>query len=206
MPGALLLTLLAAAPSLDHALARYHDLDEVGAERELHDLLETHPPARTAAIAHVYLGILAMEVEFDSTRAEAEFRRAVALEPTVDIPLTAAPKERMIFLRAQRAEIDAETRGPVAQLPAAAVTEAPPRRSHAAAWALGGSGAGAAIAGTVLGVLAAGSDGTTTAARAHDVSYGSYVTGQYEGLSADILWSVGGALVVAAIVVAFTGH
>ncbi|MHB8417245.1 MAG: hypothetical protein ACYDCL_04155 [Myxococcales bacterium] len=96
--------------------------------------------------------------------------------------------------------------------PAAALTEETPprRRLGPATWWLGGSGAAAVIAGTVLGVLAAGDGGSTkTGANGllvHDVPAGRYVAGQYEGLSADILWPVGGALIVAAIVVGLAGH
>lgn len=213
MPAALLLALLSAAPSLDHALARYHDLDEAEAERELRALLETHPDPHTAAFAHVYLGIISMELEFDSARAEKEFRQAVALEPTVDIPLTAAPKERMIFLRAQREEIESETGAPNAAAPVQAVTApgSAPRPSRTAAWWLGGSGAAAAVAGTVLGILAKGNQGTASeGSDGYTLHSGTtlsqYNTGQYEGLSADILWSVGGALVATAVIVALTSH
>jgi hypothetical protein len=96
-------------------------------------------------------------------------------------------------------------------VPATAITEqAPaPHRVSPATWWLGGSGVAAVVAGSVLGVLANGNDGSATKTGGlvnHDVTGPNYVTGQYEGLSADILWSVGGALVVAAVVVAFTSH
>jgi tetratricopeptide (TPR) repeat protein len=92
--------------------------------------------------------------------------------------------------------------GPV---PAAAV-EAPSRRGlPATTWWLGGSGAALALGGGVLGGLAR-ANGNTDNGINHGVTGPSYVTGQYEGLTADILWSVGGALVVAAVIVAFTSH
>ncbi|MHB8420770.1 MAG: hypothetical protein ACYDCL_22070 [Myxococcales bacterium] len=220
MPWLLLTALTSAAPAptvapaLDHALARYRDLDESAAERELRALLAGNPGPHVAALAHLYLGLIAMELEYDSPLAETEFRRAVALEPTIDLPLSAAPKERMIFFRAQKDEIESETTGrtptPVqAAAPAAALTEPAPARGHvsSAAWWLGGGGAAAAVAGTVLGVLAAQNDGTTTGTPPHhSVPYASYAAGQSEGLAADILWSAGGALVVTAVIVALTAH
>jgi hypothetical protein len=222
MPTALVLTLLAAAPSLRHALLLYHDLDEAGAERELRALLATDPPPHTGAVAHIYLGMISMELEFDSQGAEAEFRRAVALEPTVDLPLSAAPKERMIFVRAQRAEIDSEIApradartsrtaplppSELSSVPSAAIRPEAATSHHLAqaTWWLGGSGAAAIAAGTVLGFVARGNGNTDTGVN-HSVAGQSYVTGQYEGLTADIAWSVGGALLVSAVIVAFTSH
>jgi hypothetical protein len=90
--------------------------------------------------------------------------------------------------------------------PTAAVTEQSARGGvPAATWWLGGSGATLAVGGGVLGVLA-NMNGNNDSGINHGVTGPNYVTGQYEGLTADILWGVGGALVVAAIVVAFTSH
>jgi hypothetical protein len=95
--------------------------------------------------------------------------------------------------------------------PATAVTEESPapRGIPSGTWWLGGGGVGAVIAGTVLGFVA--KDGTGTSQEngltVHNGTTGSaYQTGQYEGLSADILWGVGGALVVAAVIVAVAAH
>jgi len=137
--------------------------------------------------------------------AEMEAKtRSAAPEAPIVLPLPVSPMPP-----------PAATRSPppdqASPVPAAAVTEqaAAPHRISPATWWLGGSGVGAVVAGSVLGVLANGNDGSATRTGGgvnHDVTGPSYVTGQYEGLSADILWSVGGALVVAAIVVAFTSH
>jgi tetratricopeptide (TPR) repeat protein len=91
-------------------------------------------------------------------------------------------------------------------VPSAAVTAEPAHAGiPAATWWLGGSGAALAVGGGVLGVLA-NLNGNNDSGINHGVTGPNYVTGQYEGLTADILWGVGGALVVAAIVVAFTSH
>ncbi|HUB06117.1 MAG TPA: hypothetical protein VMB50_03910 [Myxococcales bacterium] len=99
---------------------------------------------------------------------------------------------------------------PASAVTEAAVTEAPPsRRIAPATWWLGGSGVAAVVAGSIVGVLAAGNDGSVSRSGGvvtYTATGASYVTGQYEGLSADILWSAGGALVVAAVIVAFTSH
>jgi hypothetical protein len=97
--------------------------------------------------------------------------------------------------------------------PATAVfgEEKPPSRPlPGAVWWLGGSAVATGVAGTVLGVLSSSSlsgdhpielaDGDTI----HHLSPSQYSTDQTEGLAADILWGVGGALLVTAIVVALT--
>ncbi len=87
--------------------------------------------------------------------------------------------------------------------PAQAVAEAPAKGGlPAATWWLGGSGALLAVGGGVLGGLARANGNTDSGV----VPGSNYAIGQYEGLTADILWGVGGALVVAAVIVAFTSH
>ncbi|MHB8416442.1 MAG: hypothetical protein ACYDCL_00090 [Myxococcales bacterium] len=168
----------AGKPTLAHALSRYRAFDAGGAERELRSLLSSSPRRHVAAMAHIYLGMIAMEFHYDSALAEEEFRKAVALEPTVDLPYAAAPKERMVFLRAQAEEVESvqaprpppapaadigllplepepPPRTQPAPAPAApeAVAQAPRPASHAASYALFGAGAAALAAGAVFGVL-----------------------------------------------------
>jgi tetratricopeptide (TPR) repeat protein len=97
--------------------------------------------------------------------------------------------------------------------PAAAVSETPERaaRPGALTWSLGGIGVAALATGTVLGVVTQGQasqDGAkqVNGVTLHQLSPGAYAAEQNEALAADVLWSVGGALAVAAIVAAVTGH
>jgi hypothetical protein len=91
-------------------------------------------------------------------------------------------------------------------VPAAAVTEAPDRSGPpASTWWIGGSGAALAVCGGVAGVLA-GVNGNNDNGINHSVTGSAYVTGQYEGLTADVLWGVGGALIITAAIVALTSH
>jgi tetratricopeptide (TPR) repeat protein len=93
-------------------------------------------------------------------------------------------------------------------VPEAAVSgEAASRPVPASVWWLGGSAVATGLAGTILGVVAASTlskDNTSTSGvyTIHTISPSQYNTGQNEGLSADILWGVGGALLVTAVVVA----
>jgi tetratricopeptide (TPR) repeat protein len=128
-----------------------------------------------------------------------EQERRAAATPTPTPIATPAPTPTTIVLPTPVTE-------PVVPAPFEAVSEAPAKGGiPAATWWLGGSGAALAVGGGVLGVLA-NMNGNNDSGINHSVTGANYVTGQYEGLTADILWGVGGALVVAAIVVAFTSH
>jgi tetratricopeptide (TPR) repeat protein len=94
--------------------------------------------------------------------------------------------------------------------PAAAVSEGAPRRGLPAAfWWLGGSAVATGAAGTILGIVshsALGSDQpkAVDGFQLHTISAGQYQTAQNEGLAADLLWGVGGVLLVSAVIVALT--
>jgi hypothetical protein len=90
--------------------------------------------------------------------------------------------------------------------PPTALAEPPSRPAiPAASWWLGGSGAVAVVAGSILGGVAR-SNGNDDTGINHGFPVSTYNSGQYEGLAADIAWSVGGALIVAAVIVAFASH
>jgi hypothetical protein len=129
-----------------------------------------------------------------------------SLTPTPPTISAATPTPTAI-----RTETETTSRTSEPAPPAAVSEEAPARHGIApTTWWLGGSGVAAVAVGTVLGVLASGNDGSVEGRSGgyvyHSAQAGPYATGQAEGLTADILWSVGGALVVAAIVVAVTSH
>lgn len=99
------------------------------------------------------------------------------------------------------------------EAPAAAVSEVParPGRPGALTWSLGAGGLAALVTGTVLGVVAQGQASRDNATQVngvtvHHLAPGAYAAEQNEAIAADVLWSVGGALAVAAIVAVVTGH
>jgi tetratricopeptide (TPR) repeat protein len=82
-------------------------------------------------------------------------------------------------------------------------------------WALGGIGLGAGVAGTVLGVVAQGVFGKKTTTPPAGYPPGTYyigvTTNQFhtastEAYAADVLWGVGGALVVTGVILLLTSH
>ncbi len=97
--------------------------------------------------------------------------------------------------------------------PEAAVTAAPERRRHipALTWGLGGGGLGVAIVGGVLFGLAESTlsqDKTSSNGSGgvqHTLPSSTYFGATTEGNFGEVLWAVGGALLVAGGVVAFTG-
>ena len=150
---ALLLLAPAAAwagpPSLTHAEALYEIHDAAGAARELRALLALRPPAQVAAIAHVYLGMVALEAHTDPAAARAELILALKLDPTVTIPQSAAPEDQQLF---DQVRVDLRTAAegkPVPQAeaalgepspaaPATAVAAGRPATGHGAwPWVLG---------------------------------------------------------------------
>jgi tetratricopeptide (TPR) repeat protein len=128
------------------------------------------------------------------------YRTAVIVTaPPTPAPVTEAPRV-----------VDAETAAS-GSVPTAAIAEEKPERHYLrpATWWLGGSGAAAVIGASILGVLAQANDASSPGPNGvveHSVSAGAYTTGQYEGLTADILWAVGGGLIVTAVIVAFAGR
>ena len=96
-------------------------------------------------------------------------------------------------------------------VPAAAIfaEEKPARPLPGSVWWLGGSAVACGVAGTVLGFLASSNlsgDAPSPAGpyTVHHVSPSAFEAGQNEGLTADILWGAGGALLVSAVIVALT--
>ncbi|MHB8420991.1 MAG: hypothetical protein ACYDCL_23210 [Myxococcales bacterium] len=203
----------AGKPQLAHALSLYDNFDLAGAERELDALLAASPPPHTAAIAHIYLGLIDMELRYDSATATVEFRKAVAKEPTVDVPYGASPKERMIFLRAQAAEFESVPKlsHPARSRPAAEpkAVAPPPARSRTGSWVAFGVGAGALAAGAVFGVLdeQVRSEGQNAATRGVSASTlkGLPAQASTDAIVADVCYGAAAAAGIVGVALLFTG-
>ncbi len=90
-------------------------------------------------------------------------------------------------------------------------------KSRTAGWALGGIGLGAGAVGGVLEILAndifskgsaQGGSGACPAGAAacYSFTYGQYATASNETTAAEVLWGVGGALIVTGVVLLLTAH
>ena len=189
-------------------------------------LLAEGPPSGIAAKAHVYLGMIDFN-RLDIDRAREEFRRAVTIDPSMEPPLTMSPKARLAFDEARRS-VTAEyaksfspgspasaAGGPSrssSPAPEAAVSESEEgRHVPAGAWWLGGGGLAVGVVGTILFAVAEstlGSDQKVALADGavqHSLSYPTINTATTEGNAGEVLWAVGGALLVTGIIVALTG-
>jgi hypothetical protein len=143
-----------AEAQLEAALSALNDFDDAHAHRLLTELLTLDPPVAIAAKAHLYLGLIEFN-GLDTTRARAEFQRAVEIDPAVEPPMTMSPKARMAFSEARR-KVSQELAQPIAPAKAAAPKAAPaaatgtgpsseppaekPASSHVLFWSLGSAG------------------------------------------------------------------
>ncbi len=210
----------AATAALDHAVRQFETFDDVKAATELHALLMRSPPASVAAKAHIYLGLIALN-QTDSESAKAEFMNAVAADVVVDLPIGQSPKAEILFAEARRAIAS----GPLAKgapstaflheagdgaapaaapVPAAAEATLAPAPSRVPAYVVGGIGVAALVAGGIFGFLqqqaksSVGSDLSLSAAQSDAQPYAQ------DGIAADVLFGVGGAALVTAVILFFT--
>ncbi|HUB06165.1 MAG TPA: hypothetical protein VMB50_04150 [Myxococcales bacterium] len=144
--AALILGQAAAKPSLGRAVAYFNDFDDAHCQAELTALLRHPQPRLVAAKAHLYLALIAMN-RADPDGALAEFKKALLIDPAIDVGLEASPKARLAFQEA-RHELEGQLAGsdvgvarnppgPTEGAPAAAVSEAAPSPRHGRSHALG---------------------------------------------------------------------
>lgn len=163
---------MTAAQMLDQAIARFHAFDDQGARQLLRAALDNYPPPAIATRAYLYLGIIAVNA-LDEDLAREEFRRALRLQTTAELPADASPKAdilfKMAFTDVQR-EARREAQGaqltpapnpaaPLAEpLPSTVtagsqpITPAPPPNSHWLSYVLGGAAVAAAVVAVYGGV------------------------------------------------------
>ncbi len=210
---------IAQSPAtLAGAIAAFNDFDDAKAKATLDRVIAASPTGLDAAKAHVYLGLIAVNA-LDSNRARAEFVRALAIEPTVEVPYEASPKARLVFEQAQK-QFSRESSQPVDAAhpvrlqtqqvplvvengPAPAVAthkaEAPPH-SHVPAYVVGALGLAVFGAGVGFGVW---QSSTLKIADVGQLTSAQTQAGT-QGLVADICFGVGGALAVTSVVLFLT--
>jgi hypothetical protein len=210
-----------------HLVAR---LEDERAKALLQKILRRSPRATVAAQCHLYLGIIALNA-LDTDSARAEFKKAIATDATVELPISASPKARLVFGEAQ-GELAQSSQLPAAPAPAQppsvlvvppAPTEPPPPAAaappaspqisaqvepapanHLPAYVVGGVALAALAGGIVSGVEA---NATLSSAKANPVAAEAEAQGAQVGtygLIADVCY--GAALVagVTAVVLFFT--
>ena len=95
-----------SAADLAEGLQKYRQLDYDDAVKILHRVVGRQPPKAVAAKAHVYLGVIALNLS-SVDQAKEEFRLALVADATAELPYEASPKARTVFAEAQR-DFDAE--------------------------------------------------------------------------------------------------
>ncbi len=110
----ILASMLAAAhpPSLNKAISLFNNLDDAAAAKQLHALLlKPNVADNVAAQAHLYLGLIALNA-IHAKEAREQFKQALTLDATLDLPRRASPKARLAFAQA-RHELQVEMAKPV---------------------------------------------------------------------------------------------
>jgi hypothetical protein len=207
---------------LARAIQLFESFQDTEAAKALTDLLHRPAPASIAARAHLYLALIRLNA-IDPEGARGEMEKALATDVMVDLPRGQSPKAQMLFAQARREIIagGAETPpvGPAvtspAPAPAASAETNGPRvgSSHLPAYLVGVGSLVAFGTGGLFGYLQQQAlAAAENAAQAKTVAgLQGYANGQYpqDGLVADVLFGVGGAAAITAIVLFFTegsGH
>ena len=195
--------------ALGEAVKLFQDFEDQRAAAVLQALLKRSPPKSVAARAHIYLGLIALNAA-DADGAQAEFEKAVRTDVLIDLPPGQSPKAQILFAEARR-EVAAgpvglstagaaprPEEGVAAMSPVAATEE--PSPSHAPAYVVGAIGVAALAAGGIFGFLQmqSGSSARNDATLAASLNDGQPYA--QDGIVADVLFGVGGAALITAII------
>jgi hypothetical protein len=210
----------AESPALEKGIALFKNLDDEQAATVLRRFLLDRPEAHEQALAHLYLGLIALNVG-DQQLAREEFAETVSADPTVDVPPSFSPKAQLLLDDVRRHILREErARRPPPPLvaaplivregpPPAAVTAPEPEAqasspSHAPAWVTGSIAVAALGTGIAMGLLQQSVNGQ--AVQAADAGQAASLANQGAtyGLAADIAYGVSGAAAIACVVLIVT--
>ncbi len=226
---ALALDSSAQAATLKKAIRLVAKLDDDAAKEMLLGLLRHSPNAPIAAQCHLYLGIIALNA-LDTEGARYEFKKAISIDATVELPINASPKARMVFTESQGDLSQSPGPPPVPVAPAPAPTPgvvvvennpppapapaAPPAQlaapfeprpaNHVPAYVVGGIGVAALIGGIIFGVE---SNSTLSEAKSNPIAAQAEAQGSQvgtDGLIADVFYGVSLVAVASAVALYFT--
>jgi hypothetical protein len=195
--------------ALEAAVQLFQNFEDQKSEAALRALLRRSPPKSVAARAHIYLALIALNAT-EPEVAQTEFEKAVRTDVLIDLPPGQSPKAQILFAEARR-EVASGPMPAAADSPsiqtatprepaAAAAVAAQGSPSHLPAYVVGGIGVAALAAGGIFGWLqleagnSARNDPTLAAALSDGQPYAQ------DGLVADVLFGVGGAALITAIV------
>ncbi len=213
---ALAVLLAAAAPGgapFQHGVTLFDDFEYEAARRAFERLLAAKPPRPIAARCHYFLGRIAVE-QLDAERAMTEFTTALSLDPFLEPDLDLSPKGRTLLAEARQRRAQAALALPAlppagASRPSTVPDEAlmslesrtPPSRLPAYLTAAGGLACLAAAG--ITGYLYSQSVSAASANTNGPQALGQLSTAHSEAWAADVLYGVGGAALVASVVLFF---
>ncbi len=211
MHGFLVVLLLGSAPApsrppsteLADAIRLYQELKFERAAAKLENLLRGSVKTVEAARAHLYLGLIAAE-KIDIDRARSEFRQALLLNPTTELPPLSSAKIQVVFDQVRR-DIERQEGqprwGPPERVPEPALARtaetAPVRPIPTSFWVTFGVGGALALGGLAVGLQSQSS--LSAAGRAPDIGSTLRLQGQATTERAVADACFGGALVAGVI-------
>jgi hypothetical protein len=185
------------------------DFQDQAAQKAFWAILARTPPRPLAARCHFLLGRIAVN-QLDAETAEAEFLQALRLDPFLEPGSQLSPKGRTVFERARERYTQAPLASPgdskpTAAVPAAAVSEpaATESRSRLPAYLTGAGGAAVLATAGVLGWLSQQSVSSASAESSGSVALGDLSSARGQALAANVLYGVGGAALVTAVILFF---
>ena len=110
-----------AQAELDRALKLFDDFEDQKASALLFEVLKHGPSSDQAAKAHVYLGLIALNA-LKTEKARAEFKQALLIDATTELPFEASPKARLTYDQARR-DAEQEAQQEVPKHPQAGVVQ-----------------------------------------------------------------------------------
>ncbi|HUB06235.1 MAG TPA: tetratricopeptide repeat protein [Myxococcales bacterium] len=207
---AFLACLLAAAPNpgaeLAEGIAHFKAFDDDGAAALLKQSLADQPTPEQAAQAHLYLGLIAFNA-LRGAEARAEFELALEANAYAELPEDASPKAKLLLVQIRQKMLSAGAKpaAPAAATePAGAVQTDEGRASRWPAWTLAAAAVAALGTGAGFGYAQSQAQASFKTADLPGQPAGTAASLSQsigtDGLVADVLFGVGAAAGVAAIV------
>jgi hypothetical protein len=193
------------SPSLTEAIEQFKHLEDQRAAKLLTEFLTEQRSTAEAGLAHVYLGLIRLNA-LDDEGCLREFKTAMALDATLELPPKVSPKAKPLFAQAKKDVAPVAAPAPAVAAPPVVMLEgAPPSAgsSRVPAYATGIGAVVVAGVGIVLGVLS--NSDYNSAVATNDLGNSNSLASRSgsEGLAADVCFAVAGVAAVTAVVLYF---
>lgn len=200
-----LAALAAPSPSLTEAIEQFKHLEDQRAAKLLTEFLTEQRSTAEAGLAHVYLGLIRLNA-LDDEGCQREFKTALALDATLELPPKVSPKAKPIFAQLKKEVAPAASPALAVVAPPMVMLEGSPPSagsSHIPAYATGIGAVVVAGVGIVLGVLS--NSDYSAALATSDLGNSNSLASRSgtEGLGADVCFAVAGVAAVTAVVLYF---